>query len=246
MAGNRTGLHRRISAIFEGVPLPNDARSVHKPGRSDFGLPKPPASYPQTLTVPEPQQPVQQPPKPAPDKLLKGDAAIQKTKASPHRRFRKWVADMLLAPVLGGDAKQKVELILVLVLLTLLSFVLIRPLSMSPRNVADLSANQPAQARVTANSDIVIDWQTPPIYPTGLRDPTKPSSSLQSEAEAGRLIVRGIVHDNYEPYAIIGTQIVQEGDIVLGAAVVKINQGSVEFEMDGRRWTQEIEAAKDN
>jgi type II secretory pathway component PulC len=72
------------------------------------------------------------------------------------------------------------------------------------------------------------------------------SSPSLSAAETGRLVVRGIAHDENEPYAIIGTQIVKKGERILGAAVIRINQDSVEFEMNGRRWIQKVEDVKSN
>jgi hypothetical protein len=54
-------------------------------------------------------------------------------------------------------------------------------------------------------------------------------------------IVKGILYSADNPAAIIGTQIVHAGDKISGATVVKINKGSVEFEMDGKKWEQNVE-----
>ena len=40
--------------------------------------------------------------------------------------------------------------------------------------------------------------------------------------------------------AMIGANLVQEGQQVAGATVVKIEKDSVEFEMDGQRWKQMV------
>jgi type II secretory pathway component PulC len=61
------------------------------------------------------------------------------------------------------------------------------------------------------------------------------------EAEELKPIVRGIVHSENKPFAVIGTELMQEGEEVLGATIVKINPDSVEFEMAGERWTQMVE-----
>ncbi len=49
--------------------------------------------------------------------------------------------------------------------------------------------------------------------------------------------------DNHS--ALIGTKLVREGDIIDGVTVVKIHKEEVEFEKDGKRWTQKIDDAPD-
>jgi hypothetical protein len=62
------------------------------------------------------------------------------------------------------------------------------------------------------------------------------------QAEAGGLIaVKGIVYSKDNPSAVIGSQIVHEGDKVSGATIVKINEKSVDFEMNGKKWTQKVQ-----
>ncbi|MBN2270354.1 MAG: hypothetical protein JXN61_07065 [Sedimentisphaerales bacterium] len=56
-----------------------------------------------------------------------------------------------------------------------------------------------------------------------------------------RLKVRGIAFSHDRPSAVIGTTIVHEGDVVLGATVVEISRGSVEFEVNGQTWTQKVQ-----
>ena len=49
--------------------------------------------------------------------------------------------------------------------------------------------------------------------------------------------------DNHS--ALIGTKLVREGDIIDGVTVFKIYKDEVEFEKDGKRWTQKIGDAPD-
>ncbi|MHC4741500.1 MAG: hypothetical protein ACYS8Z_06305 [Planctomycetota bacterium] len=56
-----------------------------------------------------------------------------------------------------------------------------------------------------------------------------------------RLKVRGVAFTSESPSAVIGTTIVHEGDVVLGATVMKINRGSVEFKVNGETWTQKVQ-----
>jgi type II secretory pathway component PulC len=55
------------------------------------------------------------------------------------------------------------------------------------------------------------------------------------------LVVKGIVYSDDRPAAVVGNDIVFEGDTVGGAKVVKINQDSVEFQTNEKKWTQKVE-----
>jgi type II secretory pathway component PulC len=88
-----------------------------------------------------------------------------------------------------------------------------------------------------------VDWKVPAPYPTNLRDPMTrvPIGSAANAAVAGDLQVRGIVYSSDSPSAVVGTQIVSEGDTIFGAKVLKINKDSVEFEKGGEKWTQKVQ-----
>jgi hypothetical protein len=77
--------------------------------------------------------------------------------------------------------------------------------------------------------------------PDGVSGEESPES-----ASSTQLIVRGIVCSEEQQYAIIGTQIVKEGETVLGAKIVQIREEGVEFEKNGETWTQKVEGEKDN
>jgi len=55
-----------------------------------------------------------------------------------------------------------------------------------------------------------------------------------------RLVVKGIVYSERNPSALIGTDIVHEGDTISGAQVVRIGRDSVEFSINGRTWRQGV------
>jgi type II secretory pathway component PulC len=67
-------------------------------------------------------------------------------------------------------------------------------------------------------------------------------ASLSSRRIMSReeLVVTGIVTTEQTPRALIGTEIVEQGQTIMGATVIKINPDSVEFEMDGKKWTQKV------
>jgi hypothetical protein len=52
--------------------------------------------------------------------------------------------------------------------------------------------------------------------------------------------VNGILYSEDNPTALIGHQIVHEGDVVDGVSVIKIHKNKVEFAKNGRRWTQTV------
>ena len=53
-------------------------------------------------------------------------------------------------------------------------------------------------------------------------------------------VVTGIVRSRDFSTAVIGTDIVREGDTIDGVTIVKIHDDKVEFEKAGQRWTQKI------
>ena len=57
----------------------------------------------------------------------------------------------------------------------------------------------------------------------------------------GLISVRGIVYSEDNPSAVVSNEIVHEGDEIAGATVVKIHKDRVEFEMNGKTWTQKVE-----
>ena len=93
-----------------------------------------------------------------------------------------------------------------------------------------------------------IDWQVPEVYPATLRDPMQfkapppppDTNDTQTVTKTQEIEIKGILYSKENPSAIIGTEIVYEGDTVSGAKVVKINENSVEFEMNGKTWTQKV------
>ncbi len=99
----------------------------------------------------------------------------------------------------------------------------------------------------STRANIEIDWPVPPVYAANLRDPMKIGSRQQIIVETSEdLIVKGIVIGEDSKRAVIGIETVPEGDIVPGTKirVKKINSNSVEFEEDGKTWTQKVEGGR--
>ena len=128
--------------------------------------------------------------------------------------------------------------ILAPVLFIVLIFMFIRAFSTPSQKITGPGTFGPAKA--AASSDSKADWQVPELYPTTLRDPMR-FGSVTTPTETGGLIVKGIVYSEDNPCAVIGDQIVHEGDKVLDVVIIKINEKSIEFEANGKRWTQKVQ-----
>ena len=62
----------------------------------------------------------------------------------------------------------------------------------------------------------------------------------EAQEPPGPREVTGITYAEEDPSAVVGYDIVHEGDTIRGVKVVKIYRDKVEFEKDGERWTQEV------
>jgi hypothetical protein len=252
---NKPGLHKKISSIFEGVPLP-------QPG----SLQPPPAGPPPELSgeggripqkpLPPPYQTLRaaQPPRPFEAGRPAPQAApVSQPKAGPKAAVPiLWqkIKEKLLVIKPGVSAtKQKVMLVLVPVLLAVLIFAATSVL-VPPRKLTKPPQGKLPTTAVSAETQ--IDWEIPPPYPETLRDPMQPIPSAiipgKTEPEKPepvkkeeKPVVKGILYSEDNPSAIIGTQIVHEGDKVSGATIIKINKDNVEFEKDGEKWNQGVE-----
>jgi hypothetical protein len=58
-------------------------------------------------------------------------------------------------------------------------------------------------------------------------------------------VITGITYNENKSFAVIGTHIVGEGDTIDGVKIIKINKETVEFEKDGKSWTQGINESSD-
>jgi hypothetical protein len=263
MSKYKAGLHKEVSAIFNGVSLPkNDGAqrpsAVPAPAQQDYGAPKPSASGPPAQKPPVPshmtptkpksessasprgEQPsLQSPPKPTPAKKPKAHTAIKAAGQIPWRRTLEQIKNKLLATKSGvSTTKQKIMVILVPALFIVLIFVFIRAFSGPSQNMTGAGTSGPVEAAAAGHSK--VEWQLPSLYQTTLRDPMRFSSD-RSQTESGGLIVNGIVYSEDNPSAVIGGQIVHQGDRILDVTITKINENSVEFEANGKKWMQNVQ-----
>jgi hypothetical protein len=143
----------------------------------------------------------------------------------------------------AGGGKQKKMAAMIPVLLIVLVVVFAKVLK-GPKGTAVVPTIQTQTTAAAAVTE--VDWQLPKPYPTNLRDPMVFATVATvygnpDQAEGGQMPLKGILYSEDNPAAVIGTEVVYEGQEISGVRVVKINPDSVEFEKGDKRWTQELQ-----
>jgi hypothetical protein len=259
MAKKRTGLQSEIAGIFSGVPVPKKGGTR---SQSDSPAKKPvdPASKPSGSVIPKPVMPQPQAPvaptskktvEPLPaaprPKVVEIKAPEQIAKRIP-KRISKRRKDKIFAPKSGvSSSRQKVGITLFILFSTALVIVLLRPYLPNPGKPAPSQSGGKEDNGNSTVANVEIDWPVPPVYSANLRDPMELGSRQKIIVESSKdIVVRGIVVSEDRKYAVIGTNYLQEGGIVPGTKIKvnKINPNNVEFEEDGKTWTQKVEGEK--
>jgi hypothetical protein len=269
MAKKRTGLQSEIAGIFSGVPVPKKSgkRSqsdspAKKPvdpeskpsGVSQASSPRFEGGTPSTL-MPQPQAPAAPasdkaveplPAAPRP-KVVEIKAPEQITKRIPKRKSKRR-KDKIFGPKSSvSSPRQKAGIILLVLFSAALVIVLLRPYLTNPGKPAPAQSGGKEDSDNSTVANVEIDWPVPPVYPANLRDPMELGSRKKIIVESSEdIVVRGIVVSEDRKYAVIGTNYLQEGGIVPGTKIKvnKINPNTVEFEEDGKKWTQKVEGEK--
>ncbi|MHC4757736.1 MAG: hypothetical protein ACYTE8_03695 [Planctomycetota bacterium] len=155
------------------------------------------------------------------------------------RKSVKNLLEKLLAPRPGVDSKrQKLMIVLIPTLLVILLVVLTQVFKSPAKNI-NTAVDTVASDVITTSGEIT--WQMPEPYPENLRNPMKAGTVSTAIVVAGDIDVRGILFSQDNPSALIGEDIVHEGDEVFGATVIKITKDNVQFERDGETWTQSVQ-----
>jgi len=235
----KAGLHKKISAIFDGVPVPKD--NALKPlGVNEQKQSAPPAEKARKVYAqPKPQVQEKTPEKlPAQNHQQKQPVksihriSARKTKSSDFWRNAK--IKLYGSPDGRIDKRQRNMTILVGVLSVVFAFVLIRIFGLSNKNTFNNTDALVNEKVLTPAGESEIQWNRPELYPSDLRDPMEYASSRTYGG--GELVVSGVVYSD-DPVAIIDGKMVREGAVIFGAKIIKINKNSVEFEdKNGKRF----------
>lgn len=252
MPKHKAGLHKGVSSIFTGVPVPKHTDDE----QANTTATKEPANYgpPSHLSgkTAETPQPKKSPPKvlrPEKPKADEKDAAkmqepveIKPAGPSALEQLVQRIKDKLFEPKPGvSPARQKAMVVLVPVMFIGMVLAFLKVLGGGPGTTAGPKTFTPSN--VTAAATSTIDWKIPDLYPTTLRDPMqfkqvkKPTPTPDKTED---IAIKGILYSQENPSVIIGIEILHEGEKVSGATIVKINKDSVEFEMNGKKWTQKV------
>ena len=216
------GLHKDVSAIFDGVVIHRDA--------AESGILQKPAGTAPAVPTPQPGKPLYS---------TNRAGAVQQRQSLQRLSKIKDKFSTLFSPDVAP--RQKMMTVLIPILLIVFVWVLIRVFNTNPTGTIKAGTFQPEFTPVASVEKNT--WKAPEPYPTDIRNPMEFGSeaTTSSKTEYNRVIVKGIVYSVSKPTAIIGNEIVCAGDKVSGVTIVKINADSVEFEMNGERWTQKVQ-----
>ncbi|TFG49399.1 MAG: hypothetical protein E4H40_03065 [Candidatus Brocadiia bacterium] len=256
MAKHKSGLHKEISSIFDGVPMPNkndskQGSSEPSAVRAGYVPPRPPVSAAPSQTPqvrpqsPKPQLEEKNTPmqESVPAKVVRESEITEKYKPKGETALKQILENIKGRFFAMGDsegsAKQKVMALLIPVLAIAMIFLMIRAFSTPRINAA---VNIVPSGNKTVESGIPkTEWKIPDIYPSTLRDPMQLVAASTSKYGNGQLVITGILYSEDKASAVINGRIVYQGDEVLGAKIMKIERKSIEFEMDGKTWTQKVQ-----
>ena len=239
----KPGLQKEVSSIFDDDQFAKIVSEASAAVKESGQQAKSNDSPGPALQTQKPQVQTQ-----TPDSGSKADSASQKAHdqqagfglqpAQTLRDAKFYIALKKFAPAIWG----KLNNYSILLVTTVLSFALLVTAiklmglfsysNLATASQADIE-NIPEQAYQAR-----VYWQIPGEIPEDFRDVTQLGSATH---HAGKLIIKGIVYSGATASAIIGKGIVHVGDNVMGAEVIDIGPGYVEFEMNGKKWRQSVE-----
>ncbi len=267
MAKKKSGLHKKVSSIFDSVPAPDDGagtKTTQTPG--DTPQPSPAAGKPPKTTdsgdiplqkVPE-QTPPAKPAKPTLAETLSGRGFDKNLALDAKAALSKGGEYKLFGAIPGvSDTRRKIMFVLTPLLFIIMVIVVTNALTSKPskRKGRDRSNRITSIQADTKQVSAKIEWQSPPLYPDTIRDPMvipglpgyKPNpldrqgtaaSFLNPDGTVANIEIKSIFHYGKDNRSIvIGDEILYEGDTVRGAKILKINKDSVEFEKGDKKFT---------
>lgn len=224
MAENKFGLHKEVSAIFDGIPLPMQGSNVGIAAASRYVQPLSSVST-ETATAEIPTAPIQK-------------SIPEKSENMSFGNFKQ-LGNKMSESILGLKIENKKQIAMIglaAVLSLILAFILLRGTGTKHKNYIHKNP-------VGAKAGLVpqIKWQPPAEYLSNMRDPMLVGSSKGGKSETGDVVIKGIVYSKGSPTVIIDGLILNEGDKISGVTVVKINPDTVELKKDGKVWTQQVQ-----
>ncbi|UCD49035.1 MAG: general secretion pathway protein GspB [Phycisphaerales bacterium] len=144
--------------------------------------------------------------------------------------------------------RQRVMTLLVPVLAVTLVMLMRKPLR-SPQPASADNLDWAFTIADDANA-VQIDWEIPPLYQPSESDPmrlTAPTYVIEDDTlprteVRQHLTLRGVLYSEDNAAAMVGTQLMHEGDQIAGVIVREIEKNGVVFELNGERWKQMVSA----
>ncbi|MFB0555363.1 MAG: hypothetical protein ACETWQ_18815 [Phycisphaerae bacterium] len=163
--------------------------------------------------------------------------------------FWQQIKGKLFQPKPGvSTAKQKAMVVMMPLLFIVLIFMLFRGgVFGTSAGHTEASTEDTASGVGTAGANNKIDWEIPAQYPTTLRDPMQlvpvevPQAKQTETRKTIEIIVKSILYSEDNPSAVISGRILHEGEKIRNVSIIKISKDTVEFEMNGKRWTQKVQ-----
>lgn len=250
----KSGLHKQITSIFNDVPetrpTDGDLKTVQGSGTSLKSWQKDPA--PETAATPkiEPQPSSPQAAVPAQTKGTRPMPIPTNEIAAAVRPVAPTVKERFTKAFGGGSSnpRQKKTAIFAGVLVVMFAVVLF--ISLGGVGSSSKTSKKETAAKETSVSDSkgtkTAAWKKPEPLGEKMRDPMKPAKLSVEAADAaaapsGELLVKGIVFSQNKPSALINNEIVGVGEVLNGISIVRIDKSEVEFECNGKRWTQPVQ-----
>jgi len=150
----------------------------------------------------------------------------------------------ILKPASSPEAARKKKVIIAMPLLVIVFIFVIARTFKQPASCNASVKNITAKVAgvvASANESSKVIWAVPQKYPENLRDPMQPKASVGDANFSGNIIVKGILYSDDKSSVVINNGVMHQGDKIGGTVIVKINKRNVEFEKDGKKWTQEVQ-----
>jgi hypothetical protein len=260
MMKQKAGLGKKVSSIFDGVPLPNIVRPTEQappayrpadiasqPRPMQMAQPMPP----RTAAIAAPQAPRTMPAMPPQSRIPVQMPQTRHTSSSSSgiavsgESWQQLIHKIFFSGNSETDARNKKTV----AMMGILSVVLVVVVWQTGIFSGQSSQTAPSTiANANAGSGVRIDWTPPEPYPVNFRDPMQVGSTGGggggSVSGPGGFVVKSIVYvpnDTKSSTALINGEILREGKSIGGATIIKINKDSVEFSANGKSWKQQVE-----
>jgi hypothetical protein len=241
MTRYKAGMHKKISSIFDGVPVQGQSApaAVEQPTLPDFVT----ESNETTGPVQSPARPVQKLYKDAAEKTTRPASKVNTRKKTGIAVYIEAIRSKLLPHKAGVDRGRQAAMLIVVpvlfIVLVVVFFKFVLPGSPSRINVPQMEAVANA-----ASASAKINWQLPKPYTALPRDPMRSASSVQLPGQDGQnpgqfssfgeVTLTGIVYSEDNPTAILGSQVMHAGEKIGDCKISKIERNSVTLERNGQ------------